>query len=1005
VIVAGCLAGRRPLPWVVADIARVISEATVRIHADSSDAERDAERAGSRYGKAFADSADREGGRSDLAAILARQVEQSSERVARARDKEVDAATKVRLAEEALDRLRTSGNARASQLAAAEERLAAAKLRLLAAQDSTDDSTNRLAQAQSALQGQLARTEQSAGRLSNALSRLRRDTDGIDFSRLAAGALKASAALTALSLAGAALHAGLGGLVIGVAGVATGLGQLGGLAAGLPALLGGIGLAFGAVKIGLTNFKAALSVMGDAKAFEEVLKDLAPAAQETARAIAGMKPAFDALRLDVQQRLFEGLAGPIQKVGNAYLPILRQELALTASAFNTVVKDIINMQTAPKVVSDLALAWQRVRSGTQSALGALQPLVQAFSDLFVVGAEFAPRFGQAIQDLAQRFANFIREARETGKIREWISNGITAAKQFGQILGNLGGAIGGVFRAANTAVGGALASLVELTAELKRVVNSVEGQTALISFFSGVRDAVNALKPVVSGLLNIMGALGPVITGVAQAVGPVLGPFLDQLAVAIEKMTPGIIAFASGFSSVVKAITPLLPTLGEIIGAIGTSLGGALEFASPLLSKLVDAFKFLSPVLTPLIGTFGALAVGVGSFTFIMKTLSPAITAVRVAWSLLSAVFSLSPLGRLIFLLGLLATGLIVAYQKSETFRDIVHSIVGVLDIVGEAISGFIDGAIQFFGTTLPEGVKAGIDAIVNFFTVTLLEGVRAAINAVVRVVSSIIGSITDTWNRVKDVTVSEWNELRNAVTGAVNAVRDAVTTAINSVVNFLSNAWNNARNAAVTAWNNIQSTISNGANNILNVFRNLPGNILNALGNLANTFVRVGADIISGIGRGIQNGWNWLIQQVQNLAQSLFNAAKSALGIGSPSRLFRDEIGKQLSEGAAIGVEARSKAVTDAVRRMAEAATTAARIDLSTLIGQVSAPTLSRVQSAIAAAREATNARGVNVGSVLDEAERIVNNIVINNPQAEKSSDSVNRELRRFAAMGGFAR
>jgi hypothetical protein len=36
----------------------------------------------------------------------------------------------------------------------------------------------------------------------------------------------------------------------------------------------------------------------------------------------------------------------------------------------------------------------------------------------------------------------------------------------------------------------------------------------------------------------------------------------------------------------------------------------------------------------------------------------------------------------------------------------------------------------------------------------------------------------------------------------------------------------------------------------------------------------------------------------------SAFNAAKNALGIHSPSRLFRDEIGKQIDAGIALGVD-----------------------------------------------------------------------------------------------------
>lgn len=49
-----------------------------------------------------------------------------------------------------------------------------------------------------------------------------------------------------------------------------------------------------------------------------------------------------------------------------------------------------------------------------------------------------------------------------------------------------------------------------------------------------------------------------------------------------------------------------------------------------------------------------------------------------------------------------------------------------------------------------------------------------------------------------------------------------------------------------------------------------------------------IGKNIIDGIWSGIQAGWDWLTGNVKNLATNLFNAAKDALGIHSPSRKFK---------------------------------------------------------------------------------------------------------------------
>lgn len=64
-----------------------------------------------------------------------------------------------------------------------------------------------------------------------------------------------------------------------------------------------------------------------------------------------------------------------------------------------------------------------------------------------------------------------------------------------------------------------------------------------------------------------------------------------------------------------------------------------------------------------------------------------------------------------------------------------------------------------------------------------------------------------------------------------------------------------------------------------------------------------IGRGLLDGIKNGIVSGWNFLVDTVKNLASSLFNAAKNALGIHSPSTKFK-WIGEMSTEGAVEGFE-----------------------------------------------------------------------------------------------------
>ena len=79
-----------------------------------------------------------------------------------------------------------------------------------------------------------------------------------------------------------------------------------------------------------------------------------------------------------------------------------------------------------------------------------------------------------------------------------------------------------------------------------------------------------------------------------------------------------------------------------------------------------------------------------------------------------------------------------------------------------------------------------------------------------------------------------------------------------------------------------------------------------------------VGSDIVNGIISGIQSMGSALWNALTGIAQSALNSVKKLLKIGSPSRVFADEVGKWIPEGVAVGIEANTQSMTDAMKDMA---------------------------------------------------------------------------------------
>jgi phage-related protein len=82
----------------------------------------------------------------------------------------------------------------------------------------------------------------------------------------------------------------------------------------------------------------------------------------------------------------------------------------------------------------------------------------------------------------------------------------------------------------------------------------------------------------------------------------------------------------------------------------------------------------------------------------------------------------------------------------------------------------------------------------------------------------------------------------------------------------------------------------------------NIISNIVNFFSELPSKIEKIGKNIVEGLWEGLKKSWQWLKDKVGGLFGSLVQGIKDGLGIHSPSRLFRDEIGKMMALGLGEG-------------------------------------------------------------------------------------------------------
>ncbi|EOI00672.1 tape measure domain-containing protein [Enterococcus moraviensis ATCC BAA-383] len=84
----------------------------------------------------------------------------------------------------------------------------------------------------------------------------------------------------------------------------------------------------------------------------------------------------------------------------------------------------------------------------------------------------------------------------------------------------------------------------------------------------------------------------------------------------------------------------------------------------------------------------------------------------------------------------------------------------------------------------------------------------------------------------------------------------------------------------------------------------NIANAIPRAFDNLDNEMQSVGINIMAGLANGINQGAGAALLAAQNIANQIVSTVKGALDIHSPSRVMRDEVGKMIPAGIAVGIQ-----------------------------------------------------------------------------------------------------
>ena len=278
-------------------------------------------------------------------------------------------------------------------------------------------------------------------------------------------------------------------------------------------------------------------------------------------------------------------------------------------------------------------------------------------------------------------------------------------------------------------------------------------------------------------------------------------------------------------------------------------------------------------------------------------------------------------------------------FAKDNLLPMVLNIIKGVKDVIVTAAKELIstDPSIVFsvmksITDKLPELLQKGVEMVTNIVN-GILQNIPNVVQSAGKMLSMFVGFISQ---NLPTILSSGVQIILSIVKGIINNIPSIVSSASTVIFNLLATFAKNLPQLlqqGITMLGQVAAGLVSAIPQLIGKIPSIFSAVLDAFGK--HDWLSIGTNIITGIAKGIINGVGAVVSAAIDAANSAYKAAKKALGIESPSKVMRDEVGKWIPEGIAVGIEKNASAVTKAMDEMTKEASGTINTDIAMGIGQ----------------------------------------------------------------------
>lgn len=457
-----------------------------------------------------------------------------------------------------------------------------------------------------------------------------------------------------------------------------------------------------------------------------------------------------------------------------------------------------------------------------------------------------------------------------------------------------------------TAIADGMTKIINaISANAPQIVSIIQaiadGISTAMSGIAGIIDSIGGvISTALQGIANIIISVGVSINIALQGIADIFKSVGEAISTAAQGIGKGIESVFNGVSTVISSVGGAVRTVLDGIANVFTSIGTAARNAGLGVKAMAEGIQLLVGLnLIDLASTLTVVSAGLTAIANSgIATAGPGLQQAGTG-------------------LSLIATSAQLASVAMQSLPTALSSLSTSLSTLPETMT-MASTAMSTFATSVMSSFASLGDSVAS---VTALQvGLMSLANAMMMAQSgaSMMASTLSMINSSATSASSAMSQLASGISSAMTQALSSVQASMMMMVTMVMQSATQMTQAGQQAGRGVSNGITNGIRSGIGSATAAMSAMLSSIRSTAMSGVSSMRYAGNMIGQGLAEGMYSALGAVTAAANALVTQAERAsqakAKIHSPSRLFRDNVGRYIAQGIAVGIEQNSSDVVDSL-------------------------------------------------------------------------------------------